>query len=130
MMSQYISVSKKKYQGRVKWFNNKLGYGFISYFHCNKNKEIFVHWSKLVLPDLGYHTLFRGEIVDFEIEMCACEGRTIQASNVSRSTNSLYREFQPNHRVQNYNIFIVRQLSLVDLITIEKNSKSLQQIYS
>lgn len=49
--------------GRIKWFNNAKGYGFI----CNeKNEEIdiFVHFS--VVQMRGYKTLKQGQVVKYQ----------------------------------------------------------------
>ena len=47
--------------GKVKWFNNEKGYGFITY----DGKEIFVHYSQIV--DNGFKTLIPGSEVKFEL---------------------------------------------------------------
>ena len=39
-------------KGRVKWFNNEKGYGFIEY---KENEDIFVHYS--AIRQDGYKTL-------------------------------------------------------------------------
>jgi len=49
-------------KGRVKWFNAKKGYGFIT---SEDGKEIFVHFSSLQTE--GYKTLREGDEVNFEI---------------------------------------------------------------
>lgn len=49
-------------QGKVKWFNNKKGYGFIT---IEDKKDIFVHYSSVNLQ--GYKTLKTNQIVEFEI---------------------------------------------------------------
>ena len=49
-------------RGRVKWFNNEKGYGFIEY----KDKEdIFVHYS--AINQDGYKTLTEGQYVEFNL---------------------------------------------------------------
>lgn len=54
------------YQGKVKWFNNEKGYGFITYEdEKGKVKKIFVHYSQV--QGQGYKTLVEGETVEFEI---------------------------------------------------------------
>ncbi len=49
-------------RGKVKWFNNEKGYGFIE---CNDLEDIFVHYSAIVKD--GYKTLKEGDIVDFKL---------------------------------------------------------------
>ena len=48
--------------GRVKWFNNDKGYGFIGY---RQNEDIFVHYSAIELD--GYKTLSEGQLVEFKL---------------------------------------------------------------
>ena len=49
-------------QGRVKWFNNEKGYGFIDY---PNGEDIFVHYS--AIKQDGYKTLSEGDIVNFRL---------------------------------------------------------------
>ena len=51
-------------RGRVKWFNNDKGYGFIEYEGL-VNEDIFVHYS--AIDQEGYKTLREGEIVEFTL---------------------------------------------------------------
>ena len=51
-------------RGRVKWFNNDKGYGFIEYEGL-VNEDIFVHYS--AIDQEGYKTLKEGEIVEFTL---------------------------------------------------------------
>lgn len=48
--------------GRVKWFNNEKGYGFIDF---KENEDIFVHYSAIELD--GYKTLAEGQLVEFKL---------------------------------------------------------------
>ena len=48
--------------GKVKWFNNEKGYGFIEYLD---GQDIFVHYSEIKLE--GYKTLSEGDIVQYEL---------------------------------------------------------------
>ncbi len=49
-------------KGRVKWFNNEKGYGFIEY---TDNEDIFVHYS--AIRQDGYKSLQEGQIVEFKL---------------------------------------------------------------
>ena len=49
--------------GRVKWFNAKQGYGFIT--DCKSSNDVFVHHSGLVAPENVYKTLREGEYVEY-----------------------------------------------------------------
>jgi CspA family cold shock protein len=48
--------------GRVKWFNNEKGYGFIEYEDL---EDIFVHYSAIIKD--GYKTLKEGAMVNFKL---------------------------------------------------------------
>ena len=51
-------------EGRVKWFNNAKGYGFIECLD-DSEQDIFVHYSAINID--GYKTLKQGEIVVFDL---------------------------------------------------------------
>jgi len=50
-------------RGKVKWFSNQKGYGFIT---PENGKDVFVHHS--AIQGEGYKTLEEGQEVEFEIE--------------------------------------------------------------
>ena len=50
-------------RGKVKWFNNQKGYGFIT---PESGSDVFVHHS--AIQGDGYKTLAEGEEVEFDIE--------------------------------------------------------------
>ena len=63
-------------EGRVKWFNDSKGYGFIS---VEGGEDLFVHHSSI--QGDGFKTLIEGELVEFE----KAPGRKgMQAINVLR----------------------------------------------
>ena len=49
--------------GKVKWFNDAKGYGFIE---LERGKDVFVHYS--VIDGDGYRSLREGQEVNFDIE--------------------------------------------------------------
>ena len=64
------------FKGRVKWFNNQKGYGFIQ---DEGGKDIFVHYTGLNMP--GFKSLEEGNEVEFDIVQGE---KGPQASNVVR----------------------------------------------
>lgn len=65
--------------GKVKWFNNAKGYGFIEY---KENEDIFVHYS--AIKNNGYKTLNDGDIVEFKL---INTDKGLQAKDVSLLTS-------------------------------------------
>lgn len=49
-------------RGKVKWFNDKKGYGFIAQ---EGGRDVFVHFSNV--KGEGYKSLSEGQEVEFEI---------------------------------------------------------------
>ncbi|MBR2363887.1 MAG: cold-shock protein [Lentisphaeria bacterium] len=65
-------MSREK--GKVKWFNNSKGYGFIA---RNEGEDIFVHYSAIKVD--GYKTLKEGQDVEFTVSTGA---KGLQAEEV------------------------------------------------
>lgn len=61
-------------KGKVKWFNNAKGYGFIAQ---DNGDDVFVHYS--VIQQDGYRSLNAGEEVEFDL---ANSEKGLQASKV------------------------------------------------
>ena len=57
------TVLDGKVNGKVKWFSDSKGYGFIE---VSGRKDLFVHFS--AIQKQGYKSLTEGEAVIFEIE--------------------------------------------------------------
>lgn len=60
--------------GKVKWFNEQKGYGFIE---SEEGEDVFVHFS--AIQGDGFKTLNEGQTVEFEKTMGA---KGPQATNV------------------------------------------------
>ncbi len=63
-------------RGKVKWFNDSKGYGFIEQ---PDGEDVFVHFSAISME--GFKTLAEGEEVDFEVRET---DKGLQAANVQR----------------------------------------------
>lgn len=63
-------------QGRVKWFNDTKGYGFIG-SDGNSEKDLFVHYSSI--RGEGHRSLKQGALVEFDVVE---SGKGQQASDV------------------------------------------------
>ena len=50
-------------RGKVKWFNESKGYGFIEY---EEGPDVFVHYT--AIEGDGFRTLSEGQDVEFEIK--------------------------------------------------------------
>ena len=58
-----------QYMGNCKWFNHKIGYGFVTVIDGDKKgKDIFVHHSGITPKNSNFKTLAKGEYVSLDIE--------------------------------------------------------------
>lgn len=62
--------------GKVKWFDNKRGYGFIAQ---DSGQDVFVHYTNIV--GSGFKTLNEGEEVSFDV---VTSEKGLKALNVER----------------------------------------------
>lgn len=82
-MSSSDTQSNEKFVGRVKWFNNKAGYGFISVTDGPKSgSDVFVHHSSINVESEQYKYLVQGEYVEFQLRVMENSSHEFQASNV------------------------------------------------
>ncbi|MCX5705379.1 MAG: cold shock domain-containing protein [Candidatus Omnitrophica bacterium] len=64
-------------KGKVKWFSNQKGYGFIT---GDDGKDVFVHFS--AISGDGYKSLAEGDEVEYEVTQGP---KGDQATNVSKA---------------------------------------------
>ena len=62
--------------GKVKWFNESKGYGFIKQ---DSGKDIIVHYSEI--QEEGFRTLTEGDLVEFDLREGA---KGLEATKVTR----------------------------------------------
>ena len=80
------TCSAVKITGRVKWFNNKAGYGFITVTDTDQDKngsDIFVHHSSIGVLNQQYKYLVQGEYVNFNLVKTENDKHEYQAADVS-----------------------------------------------
>ena len=77
------SSTPESLTGRVKWFNNKAGFGFITVTEGNRSgSDIFVHHSNVAVAEQQYRYLVQGEYVQFVLTATEGGKHPFQASNV------------------------------------------------
>jgi CspA family cold shock protein len=82
--TQVESNSSERFLGRVKWFNTKAGYGFITASEGErKDADVFVHHSGISVDSEQYRYLVEGEYVEFAIKHTPGATHEIQADSVS-----------------------------------------------
>ena len=80
-------------KGKVKWFNNAKGYGFIG--REDGSPDVFVHYSSI--QSEGYKSLQEGDDVEFEI---AQGQKGPQAENVVRIEGAQREDDTPQAAAQ------------------------------
>jgi len=63
-------------KGKVKWFNDAKGYGFIEQ---EGGEDVFVHFSAIQMD--GFKTLAEGQVVEFDVQQ---GDKGLHATNVVR----------------------------------------------
>jgi cold shock CspA family protein len=79
-----VTPSAERLVGRVKWFNNKAGYGFITVTDGERSgSDVFIHHSAIQVENQQYKYLVQGEYVNFELIRTTSTDHEWQASNVN-----------------------------------------------
>ena len=81
-------MSSDRLTGRVKWFNSKSGFGFVTVCEGpHKDKDIFTHFSSLRGDSAQYKYLVQGEYVEFSINTTQVGTHEFHAANVGGINN-------------------------------------------
>ena len=77
-------LSDVRLTGRVKWFNNRAGFGFITVLTegDKKDEDVFVHHSGIVVESEQYKYLVQGEYVSFHLRTSDNTEHPYQAGHV------------------------------------------------
>ncbi len=79
-----LVTSSDRLTGRVKWFNNQAGYGFLTITDgARAGSDIFVHHSGVQVLSEQYKYLVQGEYVEFKLNSTPGGTHEFQASDVS-----------------------------------------------
>jgi CspA family cold shock protein len=93
--------------GRVKWFNNKAGYGFITITDGdNAGTDVFVHHSSINVSSQQYKYLVQGEYIEFKLinvensthECQAADVRGIKGGKLMCETRHEFKIARNNYR--------------------------------
>jgi cold shock CspA family protein len=83
-----MDLSNTIYQGRVKWFNNKAGYGFVTIIDGASvgdkiGADVFAHHSAISVDEEQYKYLVQGEYIEFTLSSVeATADYKYQATNI------------------------------------------------
>jgi CspA family cold shock protein len=75
--TRFVTAGGAMAKGKVKWFNDAKGFGFIEQ---EGGEDVFVHFSAIQMD--GFKTLAEGQEVQFEVQQGA---KGLHASNVTRA---------------------------------------------
>lgn len=84
-MSETGEIIQAGIIGKVKWFNNKAGYGFITVSAEGDymGKDIFTHYSAIKVTNSQYKYLVQGEYVQFDLEKSTSGSHEYKAISVT-----------------------------------------------
>ena len=124
-MSSSDSSSSEKFTGRVKWFNNKAGYGFVTITDGSKSgSDVFIHHSSIKVDSEQYKYLVQGEYIEFTLsnveggkheyqaaEVCGIKGGKLmcETRNELKSARTTYKSVNQDEELSSPRPFVRQQ---------------------
>ena len=110
--SAVVIYENQRTIGRVKWFNRKSGFGFITIMNaCDLvGKDIFVHFSNLRIGNQQYKYLVDGEYVEFILLLSEKEKHPYHAKDITGicegllMCQTLHNQFLEQQNYKNKNV--------------------------
>jgi cold shock protein len=81
-------------KGKVKWFDSKKGYGFIT--RQDGQGDVFVHWSEIKTE--GFKTLVQGEEVEFSLKEDPKGVKAVEVERLAPPPSPRPRQGKPQMR--------------------------------
>jgi cold shock CspA family protein len=92
--AQAQQSESSNFVGQVKWFNNRLGYGFITIISSGEQNgsDIFVHQQHITPKTSDYRSLQQGEYVSFQLGTADSnsEGEAAKHTNQAVKVTGVY----------------------------------------
>ncbi len=92
--AQAQQSQSSNFVGQVKWFNNRLGYGFITIISPGEQNgaDIFVHQQHITPKTSDYRSLQQGEYVSFQLGTAdsSSEGEAAKHTNQAVKVTGVY----------------------------------------
>jgi CspA family cold shock protein len=64
---QISNETSQRRVARVKWFNSKTGFGFVT--DTQSAEDLFVHHSGITVPENVYRYLMEGEYIEYDVKL-------------------------------------------------------------
>jgi CspA family cold shock protein len=81
-------------KGKVKWFDSKKGYGFIT--REDGQGDVFVHWSEIKTQ--GFKTLVQGEAVEFSLKEDPKGLKAVEVERLAPPSSPRPKQVKPQMR--------------------------------